>query len=199
MSPRRVAKALASFGAVAVIVLLMVTVWVVRHRSDTRVLQTVAAVVPGALAHAHNFHWTQMKAGERQWVLTATDASYSNDRSSLTLTGAKVEMTSNDGKSVVVTAPLAVMSLNGNHVKLATLSGGTMIRYGDFVLSTDSATFKPDDDQVEAPGLVTVVGEGMKVTGVGLTGHPKSRVFELHDQVNTQFIPKSNHEDAKAS
>ncbi len=199
MSPKRVAKLLGGFGAVAVMVLLMVTVWVVRHRSDARVLQTVAGVVPGTLLHAHNFHWTQMKAGERQWVLTAADASYSNDRSSLTLTDAKVEMISNDGKSVMVTSPLAVMSLNGNHVNRATLSGGTTIQYGDFVLSTDSATFKPDDDQVEAPGLVTVVGDGMKVTGMRLTGHPKSRIFELHDQVNTHFIPKSNHEDSKTS
>lgn len=198
MSPRRIAKALAGFGLVAVIALIAVTVWVVRHRTDARVLQTVADIVPGALLHAHNFHWTQMKSGDRQWVLTAAEASYSNDRHSLTLKDAKVEMTATDGKSVAASAPLAVMSLDGNHVKLATLSGGTTIQYGDFVLTTDSATFKPDEDEVEAAGLVTVIGQGMKVTGMGLTGHPKARIFQLRDQVNTQFIPKSNSEHAKA-
>jgi LPS export ABC transporter protein LptC len=198
LSPRRIAKALAGFGLVAVIALILVTVWVVRHRTDARVLQTVADIVPGALLHAHNFHWTQMKSGDRQWVLTAAEASYSNDRHSLTLKDAKVEMTSTDGKSVAASAPLAVMTLDGNHVKLAKLSGGTTIRYGDFVLTTDSATFKPDEDEVDAAGLVTVIGEGMRVTGMGLTGHPKARVFQLRDQVNTQFIPKSNRENAKA-
>jgi LPS export ABC transporter protein LptC len=182
---------------VAVIALIAITVWVVRHRTDARVLQTVADIVPGALLHAHNFHWTQMKSGDRQWVLTAGEASYSNDRHSLTLKDAKVEMTATDGKSVAASAPLAVMTLDGNHVKLATLSGGTTIQYGDFVLTTDSATFKPDEDEVEAAGLVTVIGQGMKVTGMGLTGHPKARIFQLHDQVNTQFIPKSNRENAK--
>src|SRR6266852_8138532 len=98
MSPRRIAKALATFGAIALIALLAVTVWVVRHRSAAQVLQTVAGVVPGTLLHAHNFHWTQMKAGERQWVLTAADASYSNDKTALTLLGAEIAMNSSDGK-----------------------------------------------------------------------------------------------------
>jgi LPS export ABC transporter protein LptC len=199
LSPRRIAKALAGVGAVAVMVLLVVTAWVVRNRSAGQVLQTVAGVVPGSLLHARNFHWTQMKAGERQWVLTATDASYSNDKTSLTMLGAEIAMTSSDGKPVVVNAPRAVLSLNGNHVNRAVLSGGTTIHYGDFVLSTDSATFSPDEDQVEAAGLVTVLGEGLKVTGIGMTGHPKARLFELHDQVNTQFTPKHDREKSKES
>ncbi len=190
---------MAGVGAVAVMVLLVVTAWVVRNRSAGQVLQTVAGVVPGSLLHARNFHWTQMKAGERQWVLTATDASYSNDKTSLTMLGAEIAMTSSDGKPVVVNAPRAVLSLNGNHVNRAVLSGGTTIHYGDFVLSTDSATFSPDEDQVEAAGLVTVLGEGLKVTGIGMTGHPKARLFELHDQVNTQFTPKHDREKSKES
>ncbi|HYL59426.1 MAG TPA: LPS export ABC transporter periplasmic protein LptC [Candidatus Acidoferrales bacterium] len=200
MSPRRVAKALAGFGAVALIVLMTVAVFVVRHRSSTQVLQTVAGMVPGTLLHAHNFHWTQMKAGERQWVLTAGEASYSKDKSSLKLTDAVVTMTSTDGKPVVVNAPKADLQLNGNHVSRADLSGGTTIHYGEFILTTDSATFMPDQDSVEASGLVTVIGEGMKVTGVGLTGNPKTRVFQLHQQVQTQFTPKQqDREKSKPS
>ncbi len=199
MSPRRVAKALAGFGALALIILMTVAVWVVRHRSSTQVLQTVAGMVPGTLLHAHNFHWTQMKAGERQWVLTAGEASYSKDKSSLKLTDAVVTMTSTDGKPVTVNAPKAELKLNGNHVNRADLSGGTTIHYGEFTLTTDSATFMPDDDSVEAAGLVTVVGQGMKVTGVGLTGNPKTRVFQLHEQVQTEFTPKQGREKSKPS
>jgi LPS export ABC transporter protein LptC len=199
VSPRRIAKALAGFGAVALIVLLTVAVFVVRHRSSTQVLQTVASMVPGTLLHAHNFHWTQMKAGERQWVLTAGEASYSKDRSSLTLTNAVVTMISTDGKPVVVNAPRADLRLNGNHVSRADLSGGATFHFGEFVLTTDSATFMPDEDSVNAPGLVTVVGQGMKVTGVGLTGNPKTRVFQLHQQVQTQFIPGKDREKSKPS
>ena len=43
-----------------------------------------------------------MKAGERQWVLTASDASYSSTRTGLTLTNANLTMTSTDGKPVRV-------------------------------------------------------------------------------------------------
>ncbi len=199
MSPRRIAKALAGFGAIALAVLLVATVWIVRNRSATQVLQTVAGLVPGTLLHAHNFHWTQMKAGEREWVLTAGEASYSSDKASLKLTNAEVTMTSSDGKPVVVNAPTALLALNGNHVTRAFLSGGTVIHFGDYILSTDSATFMPDEDQVEAAGLVTVIGEGLRVTGVGMTGHPKTRIFQLHQQVQTEFTPKNDREKSKQS
>jgi LPS export ABC transporter protein LptC len=199
LSPRRIAKALAGFGAVALIVLLVATVWIVRHRSATQVMQTAAGLVPGTLLRAHNFHWTQMKAGERQWVLTAGEADYSADKTTLKLTDAVVTMVSSDGKPVVVNSPHADLTMNGNHVTKAYLTGGTVIHFGDYVLSTDSATFMPDDDRVEAPGLVTVIGDGLKVTGVGLSGHPKTRVFELHTQVQTEVTPKKDSGKTKQS
>lgn len=199
MSPRRIAKALAGFGAVALVVLIVATVWIVRHRSATQVLQTAAGLVPGTLLRAHNFHWTQMKAGERQWVLSAGEADYSADKTTLKLTDAVVTMVSQDGKPVTVNSPHAALTLNGNHVVRAYLSGGTTIHFGDYVLTTDSATFMPDDDRVEAPGLVTVMGNGLKVTGVGLTGNPKTRVFELHTQVQTEVTPKKDSEKSTQS
>ncbi len=199
MSPKQIAKALAGFGAVALIVLLIATVWVVRHRSAAQVLETAAGMVPGPLLRAHNFHWTQMKAGERQWVLTAREANYLADKTTLKLTDAVVTMASSDGKPVVVNAPHADLTLNGNHVTRAYLTGGTVIHFGDYVLTTDSATFMPDDDKVEAPGLVTLVGDGLKVTGVGLSGHPKTRVFQLNTQVETVVTPKKDSEKSKQS
>src|SRR5258708_12116012 len=180
MSPRRIAKALATFGAIALIVLLVVTVWVVRHRSATQILQTVAGVVPGTLLHAHNFHWTQMKPGERQWVLTAGEASYAADKASLKLTNAEVTMTSSDGKPVVVNAPMAVLALNGNHVVRAYLSGGTVIHFCDYILSTDSAAFIPEADPVEAWGPAPVVAKGRNLPANVLTAHPPPPSFHLH-------------------
>jgi LPS export ABC transporter protein LptC len=193
LSPRQIAKALAGFGVVAVVVLIVATVWIVRHRSATQVAQSAAGLVPGTLLRAHNFHWTQMKAGERQWVLTAGEADYSADKTDLKLTDAVVTMVSSDGKPVVVNSPHADLRLNGNHVTRAYLTGGTIIHMGEYVLSTDSATFSPDDDNVEADGLVKVEGDGLTVTGIGLTGHPKTRVFELHTQVETVVTPKKSN------
>jgi LPS export ABC transporter protein LptC len=199
VSPRRIAKFLAGFGAIALAILLVATVWIVRHRSATQVLQTVAGIVPNTLLHAHNFHWTQMKAGEREWVLTAGEASYSSDKTSLKLTNAEVTMTSSDGHPVVVNAPTALLAMNGNHVTRADLSGGTVIHFGEYILSTDSATFMPDADQVEAAGPVTVLGQGLRVTGIGMSGHPKSRIFQLHEQVETEFTPPKDREKPKPS
>jgi LPS export ABC transporter protein LptC len=199
LSPRRIAKFLAGFGTIALVGLLVATIWIVRHRSAEQVLQTAAGLVPGTLLRAHNFHWTQMKAGERQWVLTAGEADYSADKTTLKLTDAVVTMVSSDGKPVVVNSPHADLTLNGNHVTRAYLTGGTVIHFGDYVLSTDTATFMPDDDKVDAPGVVTIVGDGLKVTGVGLSGHPKTRVFQLRTQVETIVTPKKDSGKPKQS
>jgi LPS export ABC transporter protein LptC len=198
LRPKQIAKALAAFGAIALAALVGVTIYVVHHRAAAPSITTIAGLIPGSLLHAHNFHWTQMKAGEQQWVLSARDANYSNDKTALVLDEPVVSIVSNDGKPVTVKASRAVLELDGNKVKRANLSGGTQIHYGDFLVTTDDATFVPDTDQLDAPGLVTIEGEGIKVTGLGMTGHTKTRQFELLKQVTTDIAPKhGSSQDSK--
>jgi LPS export ABC transporter protein LptC len=190
MGARRIAKVLAMFGTAALVAIVAVAVYVVRHRSLERNLNTVAGIVPGALLHAHNFHWTQMKGGQSQWVLKARDATYSADKTSLVLGDATVSMTGKDGKPIGLFAPVANLKLAGNHVTSAHLSGGVTMNDGGFVLTTDDATFSPDDDRIEAPGPVKIDGKGLSVTGIGLTGHPKAETFELLKRVSTRILPR---------
>ena len=192
MSPKRVAKAMGLFGAAALAVVLAVAIYVVRHRAPATTMQQMADLVPSALLHAHNLKWTQMSGGLSQWHLSARDASYSHDKTSLVLTDAELSMVSKDGKNVEVSAPRAEISVTGNHINQAHLSGGLRINYGDFELKTAEATFSPDKDVVNAPGQVEVQGQGMTVTGVGLTGHPNERNFTLLSQTNTVVIPKKS-------
>lgn len=189
MSPKRVAKAMGLFGAAALAAVLAVAVWVVRHRAPATTVQQMANMVPGALLHARNLKWTQMSGGQSQWHLSARDASYSRDKTSLVLTDAELSMVSKDGKNVEVSAPRAEISVTGNHINQAHLSGGLRINYGDFVLKTEEATFAPDKDAVNAPGEVTIRGQGLSVTGVGMTGHPNERNFSLLSQTKTVVVP----------
>ncbi len=181
-----------AFGVIALTALVGGTYYVVHNRAAAPSIATIAGLIPGSFLHAHNFHWTQIKGGEQQWVLTARDANYSNDKTSLVLDEPVISMVSSDGKPVTIQAPKADLKLDRNQVKRAHMSGGTQIHYGDFVLTTDEATFLPDADQVDAPGLVTIVGEGIKVTGIGMTGHTKTRQFELRKQVSTDITPKQS-------
>ena len=199
MSPRRIAKVLGLIGGVAVGAILIVTVWVVRHRTTEETLVSAAGLLPTALLHARNFHWTQMKGGASQWVLTAKDASYSADKTTITLTDAHVAMIATDGKQTSLAAPTASLTLNGNHVNRAQLNGGVVVHYGDYVLTTDQAVFQPDADQIDAPGAVKIQGQGLTVTGTGMTGHPKAEVFELLKEVSTQIVPVNKGGAAKVS
>jgi LPS export ABC transporter protein LptC len=199
MSPRRIAKALALFGSAALAVILIVTIWVVKHRTPEQKLASAAGLLPTALLHARNFHWTQMKGEASQWVLTAKDASYSADRTTVTLKEASVSMTSKEGKQVSLKAPAASLTMDGNHVKRAELDGGIVAKYGDYTLTTDQAVFTPDNDELDAPGAVKIEGAGLVVTGVGMSGHPKTETFELLKEVNTQIVPKTKGGGAKVS
>jgi LPS export ABC transporter protein LptC len=199
MSPRRIARILAGAGALAMVAILIVTVWVVRHRKDVKALTNAAGLLPNAFLHARNFHWTQMKGDQSQWTLQAKDASYAADKTSMVLKGADLKMIAKDGKRLELVAPLATLQMNGNHIGRADLSGGLIVHYGDFVLTTDSAIFAPDDDDLKAPGAVRIVGQGLTVTGVGLSGHLKEEEFQLLNEVSTQIIPKPEHANPKVS
>jgi LPS export ABC transporter protein LptC len=199
MSPRRIARLLALFGTVALMVIVIVTVTVVRQRSVQQNFRTIAAIVPGVLLHAHSFNWTQMHGDQSQWVLRANDASYSNDKASILLLRPRLSMTAQDGKRLSLTASRAVLTVHGNHISRAEMIGGLTVDYGDFVLVTDTATFLPDDDELHASGAVKIDGPGLDVAGVGLSGHPKAQTFQLLKQVKTVIDAKRRPVGAKAS
>jgi LPS export ABC transporter protein LptC len=198
MRPKLIAKLLAGFGVTVLVIIAIVTVSVVHRRSPERNLSQVVGLVPNALLHARNFHWTQMKGPVKEWVLSARDASFSNDRRSVTLTDAKVTMVTADGKRVLLESPRVLLHVKGNHVNSAEMSGGITVHYGDFVVTTPSAQFIPDDDQLDASGPVTVTGEGLKVTATGLTGHPREQQFILKHSVDTEITRTGNPSPGKS-
>ena len=189
MSPRGIAKALAGVGISALLVVALMTLRAVYRRSSAAGLQRVAGMVPGSLLHAHNFHWTEMKGSQKEWVLTASDASYSADRKSISLVDARLTTVAQDGHETSVIAPKALIKVDGNTMQSADMTGGIIVHYGEFVLATENATFDPQNDRIAAPGEVTVLGRGLKVTGIGLTGSPKRQVFTLGERVTTHIVP----------
>jgi LPS export ABC transporter protein LptC len=199
MSPRRVARLLAFIGTIALVIIVVVTVVVVRRRSTQQQLQTVAAVMPGAMLHARKFNWTQMRGDRSQWVLKANDASYSNDKTSILLVKPQLSMVVQDGKHLSLTAWRAVLTVNGNHISKAVMSGGLKVNYGDFVLITEAATFLPDNDRLQAAGAVKINGPGLDVAAVGLSGHPKAQTFQLLKEVKTVIDQKQRPAVAKKS
>jgi LPS export ABC transporter protein LptC len=200
MSPRRIAKLLAGFGAVALAAILIVTVAVVRHRSAGQKLGMAAVgMLPGTLLHAHNFHWTQMKGNLSQWVLTAREANYSEDKTNLILTAPDIILMSSDGKRIELSSSSALLKIQEGHIKQANMIGGLVVHYSEFVLTTDSAVFLPDSDSIDAAGPVTIRGSNLLVTGIGLTGHPRAQTFELLRQVSTHLTPRQTSAPAKTS
>ncbi len=186
-------------GSVALAAILIFTVIVVRHRKPEDKILRPAGMRPDAMAHEHNFHWTELKGAQNEWVLKAVNGNYSVDKTGIKLDHANLEMVAKDGKQLTLTAPHAEIKLDGEHVRQAEMSGGVIVHYGDFVLTTDSALFTPDSDQLTAPGPVTIVGEGLTVKGIGLTGHPKTEVFQLLKQVSTEIVPAKKTPHAKVS
>jgi LPS export ABC transporter protein LptC len=194
MTPRRIAKLLGWLGSAVLATILIGTVWVVRHRVNGQLLKEAASVIPGSLLSARNFHWTQLKGDREQWELSAGEASFADDKKSLRLKDADLSMVTNGGQRLMVHAPSAKLSLEGNHVRRAELSGGLEVRYGSVVVTVSEAAFTPDEDILEAPGPVAIEGQGFKVSGIGLTAHPHDELFDLHSRVSTEVKPRPGSE-----
>jgi LPS export ABC transporter protein LptC len=195
MSPRQIAKTLAGVGIAALIVIVTAAILIIKSREREReLLAQSVKVVPGSLLHAHNFHWTQMKGDKEQWELFASEANYSDDRTSLTLKDSKINMVLDDGKPLSANAKQVHLKLTGNnHVNLAHFTGGVVVHYGDITITTRDGTFLPDSDLLTAPGPVQIIGQGFKVVGVGLSAKPKARTFTIEHQVVTNFSSGAVH------
>jgi len=187
MSPRRVAAGLAVIGAATLLVIALFSVRAVIHRDRNKALRKALDLVPGALLHARDFHWTQMKGGHKLWELNAGEAAYSNDKTMLTLKQPQLTMIMDDGKSLQLHAAKAALQLNGNHITKAHLIGGLDLIYGEVELKTDEATFWPDQDMIRGSGPVQVRMPGFDITGVGLEAHPRARMFALQHDVRTEI------------
>ncbi len=187
MSPRRVAAVLAAAGVISLIVIALIAVPAIRRHAQDRALRRTLDLVPGVLLHARGFHWTQMKGDRKQWELSAREASYSNDKTSLKLRQPELLMVLDDGKTLLLHAASAELKLSGNHIDQAELGGGLELKYGDVALSTTAATFVPDRDLLEAPGPVEVRSPDFDVSGIGLEAHPRARLFEVQSQVSTRL------------
>jgi len=175
-------------GIAALVVIVVAAIVIIKGRERERqLLAHSISVEPGSLLHARNFHWTQMKGDKEQWELVAKEASYSDDRTSLTLKDPRLTMVLDDGKPVSAQAHRVYLKVNGNHVNRAEFSGGMVLNYGDIKLTTDGGTFLPDSDVLEATGPVAIAGTGFKVTAVGLEARPRARTFTLKHQVVTDF------------
>jgi LPS export ABC transporter protein LptC len=199
MSFRRLAKLLAWIGSSVLLAVLIVTIWVVRHRTAAQLIKQAATVVPGSMLSARNFHWTQMRGERKDWEVKAAGASFSDDRRMLKLQGADLSMVTEDGKQVSLRAPSVNLTMKGNnHVQQADLSGGLLVHYGDVTLIADRAVFTPDSDELTVPGAVTIESNGLKVTGVGLTAHPHAQLFDLHQQVRSEVTPRRGDEATSA-
>ena len=193
------AAALAAVGAATLLVIALLSVRAVIHRDRGRALRKALDLVPGTLLHARNFHWTQMKGDRKLWELNAGEASYSNDKTSLKLREPELSMVLDDGKTMMLHAAMAELSLNGNHVNQAHLSGGLDLTYGDVALTTAEATFWPDRDMIQASGPVQVRSPGFNVTGVGLEAHPRARLFALQHEVRTEIKREASGGGSKKS
>ena len=188
MSPRRIAKGLAGIGIAALMVIVITAAWIIKSRErERKALAHSVRVEPGSLLHARNFHWTQMKGDKQQWQLVASEASYGENRSSLTLKDTKLMMVLDDGKPLSVQARRVDLNVTGNHVNRAEFSGGLVLDYGDVRLKTAGGVFLPDSDKLESQGRVEIAGDGFKISGVDLEAQPRARTFSLKHQVVTEL------------
>jgi LPS export ABC transporter protein LptC len=137
------------------------------------------------------FHRTEIRDGKKLWEAKGTQAQYFPEANSALVKQAHIWIYRPDGTVVTLTAGQALLHLEGTGLKGAEAEHGVVIVYDqDERLETEKLSYLKKDNSIFAPGLVTITGKLIDVSGEVLRGNLESNNFTLEKNVETVLKPK---------
>lgn len=137
------------------------------------------------------FHRTEIRDGKKLWEAKGTQAQYFPESNSALVKQAQIWIYRPDGKVVTLTAGQALLHLEGAGLKGADAEHGVVIVYDqEERLETEKLIYLKKDNSIFAPGLVTITGKILDVSGEVLRGNLESNNFTLEKNVETVLKPK---------
>ncbi len=143
------------------------------------------------------FHRFEVKDGRKVWEAKGSQGQYSPEDNAARIQDAQVWIYQKDGKQVTMTARQAVLKLQGPGLKGADASGDVTIIYNqNETLKTDLLSYDKEKNKVSAPGLVTISGALLDISGEILDGDLATKSFTLKKNVRTVLKPREKKNDS---
>jgi LPS export ABC transporter protein LptC len=138
--------------------------------------------------HLQDFSRVEVKDGRQIWQVKATDAKYYAQEDLTHVHNAKLTVYREKQPPVFIEARTAKLHLDGESLKRADLEGSISVSLRDGLkLVTEEASYDAGKGTVTSASRVDISGEGIRIVGIGMRLWVETEVFELLDEVDSQF------------
>ena len=157
-------------------------------------MQTNAPPPPIALpeleeadAGMEGFVYRQTKDGMVQWEVAAQRAEVFEDKQEATLKEVQLRLFGQQGEEMMVDADEGVINTETKDFELRNRQEPIVIELKNgYTILTPHLHWIDANQEIRTPSPVTIQGNGLTITGVGLVGHLESEEFSVLDHVRVQ-------------
>lgn len=181
----------------AVVVQLVRSQWAQHLRSlRTRELD----FLPQVSQRIQNFRRVKMEGERKVWEVAAREAQYFEEDKLIVVDDPEVSFFVKDDQGVVsVKGKQGKILLDDREMDRVDLEGGIELRFRDYLVRTDRASYQRSDDAVVSPGTVLVTGDGLSLSGEHMTLEMGSQRVRFGGNVRTVLQRTAEGTDANRS
>lgn len=155
--------------------------------------------LPQVSQRIQNFRRVKMEGDRKVWEVAAREAQYFEDDKQIIVDEPEVNFFVKDGQGVVsVKGKQGKILLDGREMDRVDLEGNIELRFRDYLVRTDHATYQRADDSVVSPGIVVVTGDGLSLRGQDMTLEMSTQRVRFAGKVQTVLEHEHTAEGADA-
>ena len=143
----------------------------------------------GADAWIQGFSYRQTRTGSTRWVVTANQAKVFEEEHLARLQNVQVQLFDGDfqREQLVITSEKGIMNTSTNDFDLVSEKDKTVMTFDSgYQVFSDRLTWVEHARQLQTTDPVMIRGDGLTITGVGLTGKVDSKEFQVLANVRAE-------------
>jgi len=156
--------------------------------------------LPQVSQRIQNFRRVKMEGDRKVWEVAAREAQYFEDDKQIIVDEPAVNFFVKDDQGVVsVKGRQGKILLDGREMDHVDLEGEVELRFRDYIVRTDHASYQRSNDSVVSPGVVVVTGKGLSLRGENMTLEMSTQRVRFTNKVQTVLDHASEGADAGRS
>jgi LPS export ABC transporter protein LptC len=156
--------------------------------------------LPQVAQRIQNFRRVKMEGDRKVWEVAAREAQYFEEDRQIVVDAPEVNFFAKDDQGVVsVKGKQGKILLDGREMERVDLDGSIELRFRDYLVRTDSASYTRADDSVVSPGAVVVTGNGLALSSDRMTVEMESQHVRFEGKVKTVLERTAEGADAGKS
>jgi LPS export ABC transporter protein LptC len=175
---------------VAIVVIggiVFVSLWAnLRERKASESMEKIPMVsTGGADMRLEKIRFVEDKQGQKTWELEANSVQQYQDQNIMVLEDVKVTFYSKEGQTFILTGKKGKVDQDSKDVELV---GDVVLTSSDgYQLKTNSISYRHSEKLIRSSDPVSIEGEQIRLTGIGMLVNMKAKTFKILSQVKTHL------------